>query len=351
MVAEAKIDKPSQGLPTQAQETLLHVRLAKLRERFLLSLLLGLAVILGLSFYGDLTDLAARLRSFRWVYLPLILGLTLYNYGLRFLKWEYYLQQLEIRGVSWLDSLIIFFAGFTMVLTPGKVGEFLKSYLLKRAVDVPISHSAPIIIAERLSDGLAMLLLASVGLVNYRYGWPILLVTFMASMALVALVEVRPLALRLLDWGLRGPLIGRFAGEVRSFYESSYRLLTLRNLLVAVGLGFLSWAGECVAFYLVLRGLGLAPSGLLLFQAFFILASSIILGTLSFLPGGLGAVETSVTGLLILLLRVGRDLAAMATLLIRLCTLWFGVATGLLGLAIFHHRYHVDRPKTIAHEG
>jgi uncharacterized protein (TIRG00374 family) len=57
-------------------------------------------------------------------------------------------------------------------------------------------------------------------------------------------------------------------------------------------------------------------------------------GALSLLPGGLGVAETSMTGLIRVLGDVPKAAAAAATVLIRLATLWFAVAVGLLALAV-----------------
>src|SRR5260370_36510446 len=109
---------------------------------------------------GDAPRLVAALVHFRWEYLPLILGLTLFNYSWRFVKWQYYLKRLEV-SIHWSKSLLIFVSGLSMAITPAKVGELLKSFLLKRETGAAISHTSPIIVAERLTDGIAMLLLGS----------------------------------------------------------------------------------------------------------------------------------------------------------------------------------------------
>ncbi len=57
-------------------------------------------------------------------------------------------------------------------------------------------------------------------------------------------------------------------------------------------------------------------------------------GSLSFLPGGLGVAETSMTGLLRALSRTTAAGAAAATVLIRIATLWYAVAVGLVALAV-----------------
>ncbi len=303
-----------------------------LQRNILLSVLFGFLVVLALMLLADIRQVTRVLRHFRWQYVPLILGLTLLNYGLRFVKWQYYLAILGIRGVPWVDSLRVFVANFIMVMTPGKVGEFFKSYLLKNVSGTPMAQSAPIVLAERVTDGLAMAILALVGLTSYRNAWPILAVVTAIMLAEVVVIQIRPLALALLRWGEHLPLIRRVASSLHTLYESSYRIFRWDALLFAVGLGIISWGSEGVAFYLVLRGLGMPASWELLLHAVFILAFATIVGAVSALPGGLGAAEGSMAGLLLFLVTSDETLAVAATLLIRLFTLWFGVLLGAIVL-------------------
>src|SRR5215212_4469367 len=170
----------------------------QLRGKIVLSLVFGVIVVAALSLVADARQLATTLRGFAWGLAPAILGLTLGNYALRFLKWQYYLRLIGVRGLSTRDSLGIFFSAFTMVMTPGKVGELLKSYLLRRVAGTPIAVSAPTILAERMTDGVAMVFLAALGLTSTRFGWPVLVVTLAAALGATALVQHRPTAERLL---------------------------------------------------------------------------------------------------------------------------------------------------------
>src|SRR5438105_8579124 len=153
--------------------------------------------------------MVGALARFRWEYLPAILALTLFNYICRFFKWQYYMKRLKI-DVPWVKSFLIFISGLSMAITPGKVGELLKSYLLKRSTGAPISYTSPIIVAERLTDGIAMLVLASAGLVLYRSGWEILLALLVLGLAGILVVQNRRLVLALLQLGGRLPVLPGF---------------------------------------------------------------------------------------------------------------------------------------------
>ena len=307
--------------------------LYKFRRALVGFVALGVLVVAGLGLFADAPKMLGALGAFRWEFLPLVLVLTVFNYVLRFLKWQYYLRCIGVSGLSLRRSLLIFLSGFAMVVTPGKVGEWLKSYLLREATGTPMSVSAPIVIAERLTDGLAMVLLASAGIVVYGYGGQLLLAIFVFTVALVALSQQRALATRVLGLVGRMPFLGRSGLGLAAFYESSHELLKTKNLLVAVGIGTVSWWGECVAFFLVLMGLGIEGTPTLLLQATFILCAATLLGNVTMLPGGLGVEEGSIAGMLLLLGATDSlPVAAAATLIIRFCTLWFGVSLGAITL-------------------
>jgi len=70
------------------------------KSKVVLGLLLGVVVIVGLALAADLPQVVEAVREFEWGWLPLILGLTSFNYLLRFVKWHYYLGQVGIRTIS-----------------------------------------------------------------------------------------------------------------------------------------------------------------------------------------------------------------------------------------------------------
>ena len=278
--------------------------------------MVALAVVVtdGLGLYADFGQLRAELASFRWELFPLAAGLTALNYLLRFWRWQRYLERVEIRVPPW-RSLSIFVAGLAMTITPGKLGEVLKCGLLKRSFGVPVRRSAPVVLAERVTDASGVVVLAVVGGAGTDR-WLLLALALAGIVAIVAVV--------------RSPLLGRFAalGEAP---EAARVLLGTRLLLGTTALSALSWFCECLAAYLCIRGLSLDLS---LADTVVVFSLGSLAGALSFLPGGLGVAETSMTGLMRVLGDVSKAGAAAATVLIRLATLWFAVVLGLVGLAV-----------------
>ena len=303
--------------------------------------LLAVAVLALVIAWGDAPAVLGALARFPPLLVVPVVLLTVWNYVLRWLRWNYYLRVLGVNGVDRASSALVFLSGFAMGLIPGKSGELTKSYWLREiagAEQAPLARTAPIVFAERLVDGIAMLLLAASGLITFRFGGLALLVVAALAAAAVGLIQARPLV----HWILRvleaRPRARRAAELIETAYDSARELLTWRRLVLAVGVGMLSWGGECLALYVILLGLGAQPSLELLNQSTFALAAGSLVGSASLLPGGIGAAEGTVAAVLDLVARQPRDVAAAATLLIRVCTLWFGVALGAASLVALARR-------------
>jgi len=302
----------------------------RIDRRLLAGLALGFVIVVGLAVAGDVRQIAGLLQRFAWGLSPLILLGTLFNYTLRFVKWHFYVRLLGAPGFPAAESARIFVAGFPLALTPAKVGEALKAVWLQQRAGLPMARGVPIVAAERISDGLAVLVLSTVGVLSYpRYGPAF--ATFLALLVgFVLLSQARRPSLAILRALEPVPLVGRWVPTLREVYEGAHELFQPLPTLAAVSLGSVAWLGEGVAFYLILLGLGQPPSLPLFGSAVFTLAFSTAVGGASALPGGLGAAEATIAGMLTLVVGLPVSTAAAATLLIRFATLWFGVALGLL---------------------
>lgn len=345
-------DEPQDVLHWRALMSLVQ----KHRAKILLSILFAVLVYAVLLLISDTEKLVAAVREFRWELLPAIVGLTLFNYAVRFLKWHWYLRVVGVKNLHWVDSLLIFIAGFSMTLTPGKAGEFLKAFLVRQRVGAPVATTSPIVLAERLTDGLALLMLAAVGLLLFdspQVRIVMLGVVVMAAV-IVLLVQRQALANRIMNWIQRAPMLATRMHSIHAFYSSAYRLLQLRPLVIAIGLGIISWAGECVALALIVVGLGIPFSWTLVALSAFAMGFATLAGSLLLVPGGLGVAEASIDGLLLAFGRapwlpegtVTQPIAAAATLMIRFATLWFGFFLGLVCLAIVSQRFAGDKAES-----
>lgn len=287
-------------------------------------------------------DLGAALAPFRWWTLPVVLGLSSVNYLLRFVKWELCLGWLDVRGEGPEDapelsvgrSLVIYLAGLSMSVTPGKVGEVVRSWLLRSSDGVSFGRTAPIVVADRATDLLALVVLSLVGVTTYREYLPHVLATAGLVAAGVLVLGVPRWSHAILALLARLPGVGGLFAKAGVMIDSAATLVRLDRLAMLTVLSVVGWGLECLGYWFVLRGFpGVDPS---LTLCTFLWSTTTIIGAISFLPGGLGATEGSL-GVLAsrLIAGVTQPVAVASTLLIRACTLWYGEIVGGIALAVF----------------
>ncbi len=154
-------------------------------RRLLTGVIFGFIVIIALLLVSDLRQVGAAVLQFRWAYFPAVLGLTLGNYLLRGYKFHYYLRQIGAEDIRFGESLRIFVAGFPLAVTPGKVGEALKGLWIHAATGISTPKGIAVVLAERISDGLAVLILSILGVVAYPQYWPAFTGILLALAALI----------------------------------------------------------------------------------------------------------------------------------------------------------------------
>ena len=300
---------------------------------------IAIIVVIGVAaivMVGDVEKLGDRLTGFGWGAFVLCLGLALLNYAIRFLRWQLYLRHQQV-SVPVASSALVFGAGLSLSITPAKLGELVKSYLLREMHGTPATATAPIVVAERVTDLIALLLLAVVGVAAYGVETTLVIVAAaIVGFGLVLLAWPRPTRW-LIDLVTRPKFTSRFRKPVHEMYGGLAALCRPKLLIIATLIAVPAWGAECIGFAEIVNAFPGAQVDLGL--AMVIYAATTIAGALSFLPGGLGVTEASMTILLVQgAAKLDRAAAVDATLLTRLATLWFAVLLGLGCLAFARAR-------------
>ena len=300
----------------------------RLKRNLVLAIALGVAVYLVLAVVSGFGSLSAALEDFDLALVPAILGLVLLSYVGRFFRWLYYLRILKV-SVPLGVNAAIFASGLSMAISPGKLGEVLKSVFVRQASGAPVARTAPAVVAERATDGTGMVAWGFLGAFALGLG-PGTMVTFLAVAAVgIAVLRSKRLSLLAERELLKVPVLDRLAPHLGDFHTSSNELLAVRPLVVGTVVSFLSWGLECLAVYLCSVGLDTRLPFLLVV---FVFAVSSLVGVLSMLPGGIGAVEAGLTGQFVAIAGLPTGVAVALTLVIRLATLWFATLVGIVGL-------------------
>jgi uncharacterized protein (TIRG00374 family) len=276
------------------------------------------------------------LADFQWLLAVAALGLAFLNYLVRFGRWHYYLKILGL-SIPAGHSFLVFLGGFSLTVTPGKLGEAVKALLLRESHGIAAARTAPIVVAERLTDLMGLLLLACVGIFSFKADPRFLIVGAALIVFGLVVISVRSIAMFFLRLFARIPGLRKIAPKLEEAYQTTAALLRPAPLVLGVVLSTVSWFFECAAFWAVVHGF--AGASVDLQAATFIYASMTVAGALSFLPGGLGVTEAGMLAMLgELAVGCGRSVAAAATFVTRLCTLWFAVIIGIAALLIFARR-------------
>lgn len=292
-----------------------------------LTALLSVIVFLGLAAYANVGEVTSALMTLQWRTFAVVIGLTTVGYGFRFAKWHYYLRRLEV-DISLETSAIAFFSGLMMVVTPGKAGEIWKAWFLRDKRGVPASKTTSVVGAERITDLIALSAMAALGLLIYSRSSLPVVVVLCAIVAGIVLLQWRRASLAILGRLESVPVVGDYATELERFYESTYRLFRLRPLVASTLFSLAAWGLEGVALWLVLEAFGVEASVVI---GLFVFGLGSVVGAVSMLPGGLAAAEASMVGVL-LTFGYPEAVAAAATIVIRVGTLWYAAA---LGTAVF----------------
>ena len=314
----------------------------KLERRIVGAMLFGVAVYGVIVFYRGAEKIGHELATFAWSSFAIACGLSFVNYVLRFLKWEYYLAILDIRGVPKPTSFFTFLSGFVLTVTPGQVGEVFKSLILEQVRGVPIERTASIVVAERVTDLIGVIVLIAIGSFSFPGG----IVWMSAGLLLGLMILVLVASPAVGAWVVAtlskfpGPL-GRFGARVaEKMAEALARLRTItapKHLVWPTALSIVGWGLEGVGLWIILRGFGQAGASPTLTGFFY--ATATLAGALVPVPGGLGVTDKLLEEQMARLGGVPAATATSAMLLARVATLWFAVIVGFIALAILRVMY------------
>jgi uncharacterized protein (TIRG00374 family) len=316
-------------------------QLQQLTRRVVLAMLLAVVIYAGFVLYRGAASVASKLETFAWSSFALACGLAFSNYVLRFLKWEYYLAVLGIRGIPKGESFATFLSGFVLTVTPGKVGEVFKSLILLETRAIPVERTAPIVVAERVTDLIGVIVLITIGSLSFSGGLVWAAIGAALVVVLLAFIASPILSRAVLDRlprlpGVLGRLGERAAPKLRDALLGLRDLTSPRHLVLPTLLSVIAWSFEGLALWIIVRGFGEHPP---LQPIVFFYATATLAGAIPISPGGLGVTEKLLEQQMALLGGVATATATAAVLLVRIATLWFAVGVGFVALAVLRAKY------------
>jgi glycosyltransferase 2 family protein len=285
---------------------------------------------------GDLALISLAPLARSWDLVALAALCSLLNYALRIIRWQRYLARLGRSLPAGFVSLT-YIAGFAFTVSPGKVGEMARARYYSR-LGVSLPDVAGAFFIERLMDLIAMIVLAALIVTAApRYQFAMWSAGAMAVIILVllALLPWNSLASKFELTAHLPVVLARFAAGAARALGAARSLVNPGALVFGFLMGLVAWGLEGLGLY----GLGsifpaahLAPA-----TAVGIYGVAVLVGALSFLPGGLGSTEAVMTALLTTQGYSVGD-ALLVTIACRIVTLWLAVGIGWLAVFALRNR-------------
>ncbi len=297
-------------------------------RKIILIIIASIIVYATFLLVSDINKILDKIINFELIYIPVILGLVIVSWFIVYIRWNLILKTSGIK-IPHKINFQIFLAGGALGITPGKVGELFKSQILKDKFDIPRTKTAPLFILEKFLDICGAMIVTCIGIwfvpeIGY------LAITGLFSLMVIAkVITSRKLFLRILDFVKRFKIMTKFIEPLTSSHENLSKIIFKKDMIVFVLLSVLYWIIIGIAAYFVLLGLGIDT--ITLISTISSYSSSLIIGAISFIPGGVGIAEASLIGLFTIQ-EIELSNAIVVVVLIRLFTLWFSTLSGFVAL-------------------
>ncbi|SLM25539.1 lysylphosphatidylglycerol synthase transmembrane domain-containing protein [Stenotrophomonas indicatrix] len=287
------------------------------------------AVYIAVLYYIDrdrnilsrLADMAAPLAACAM--------LVLLSYLLRYLRWRSILCAQGFLLPQWGQGLLAYLAGFAFTASPGKAGELLRIRYFGW-LNVPARTTLTTFIFERAIDLLVITLLAIGAATLVPVFGLLTVIILLVLFALVAFAWWPPLSRtsrRVIDLVPGRPL--RRLGHFLADGAGALGPLMHPGLLASgSGWGVGAWGLTAIAFAWLCHASGIDLPWPL---ALGIYPLAMLVGALSFVPGGVGTTEASIV-MMLNACGVDTDAALAIAIGIRLVSLWLAVLVGVLAM-------------------
>ena len=279
---------------------------------------------------SDIRTVYDKIINFKIEFLLIIIPLVTSGWFVLFARWHLLLKNSKI-FIPKKDSLLIFFSGFALTIIPGKVGELIKSQLLKTKFEVPRSKTVPIVMLEQMYTLIGLVIISFFGIWFFELGAYVL--GFFTALLIFAfiLISSKKVFNKLITIFEKRKFTSRFVEPLSSSYDIIKKSTKGPITFYASALTVIFWFIEAVVVYLVLLSFGIENIEFL--KVIPTYATSLMLGFLSFLPMGLGVVEGSLASFFSLQ-GIEVSLSLTIVIIIRIFTRWYGVAVGFVALRL-----------------
>ena len=302
----------------------------KLENNIILMIVAAAAIYAIFLFISDYQKISDVVIDFKIEYLIPILSLVTVSWIPLILMWHLLLKKNGI-NIPFRKNIVIWLSGSALSLTPGQIGELIKSQLIKTLYDIPRTKTAPVVLVEKFYSLTGAIIAGIIGIIILGMDFNLVLFSIAILSIIFLLIYYRPV----LQYGLKRITKFKFFSKYSDNITDSYEIL--RNSTgsgissICIALAICYWIIISLSVYVTLLAFGIEGASFL--KTISIYTSSVIIGVITFIPGGLGITEGSLVGLFTLE-GINVSIALILSVVIRLTTLWYSVSIGFIGLKL-----------------
>ena len=279
----------------------------------------------------DIQKISNEFANIDIFYIPLILGFHFLAMGIRSIRQKVFFDSLNIK-LSTKQNIKLYFAGMSLMVTPGGSGELIKNRILKEKFGHSYTKTIPVLLAEKYHNMLSVIPILFFFLL-FKESYEILTITSIIAVILFCIfliVKNQKLCLNTMSKIPRKWILKEIPDNASSFYDSLLILFKGKTLFSGLSIGIIAWLADAVAIYFCFLAFDLNFDFIYTTLTNF---APMIVGTILFIPGGLGVLELGMTGLL-LQSGIMISTASALVLFIRFMITWSSVIVGIFALKL-----------------
>lgn len=270
-------------------------------KRELLGFAFGVVVLFLIVYFSDIHEVSHTISNANLSFISLAFMFLLLSMFFKSFRWKIFLRSIGL-NIPFHDAFSSFSAAlFLSNIAPGKVFEPIRGYFVKLKFSCSFSKTISLVVTERALDVYVYILFSIISLQVIGEHLPAhttfisilgMVFFFFLSSAILIILNSEKLTTKLFNLLSNIPIFKKIQKtllNVSENFSNGFKQLRKSNFLIPILIiTFIIWIIEGMIFYFSCRAIGILLSPLLFLG---IPCFSILLGHLTFLPGGLGSIE------------------------------------------------------------
>ncbi len=277
---------------------------------------------------SDIEKISDKIFDFKIEFIPIIVSLVVLSWLISYTRWNVLLKNNSIH-IPHSINFQIFLVGGALGITPGKVGELFKSQILKDKFNIPRAKTAPLFVVEKFLDLISAMIVTLIGIWFIPEIGYLTIIGLILSIIIFKILTSKKFFTKIINFFIKFKFFKKYLEPLSSSHDVLHKSMISKKMILLLLLSICYWITIGIAAYFVIEAFGISTIGVI--NSISTYSSSLIIGAISFIPGGIGVAEGSLIGLLTIQ-NVDFSDAIVIVVLLRFFTLWFSTIAGFIAL-------------------